>query len=441
MSRTVDPTEIRDTTDRLAQQLARPRPGVLRAGDARRAGHPGRADRTARARAQDPGRRPRRGVRGVAGRRRPHRRRTGWPASTGTSKADAGRLVETGRQLEALPTVAGAVTRGELSARQAEAIAGAAAADPGAQRRLLSKAKDGSLRELQDECRRTRVNAETRPRGRPPAGARQAVLPDLDRRRWGHRAPAPLGARRRGGEGRQRHPPPRRQPLPPGPGRGPARTVGGLRLRRRRPAPDLQPVTASPSPRVPTPRSSSASTTPPCAAATASRVRPVRSPGSGPSPSPPCGNGWATPSSPPCSPKATTSRRWSHLGRRFTATQRTALQWQNPICARKGCANRLGLEYDHFDDWATTHTTRVEAAKRFCHPCHQLKSRGWRVSQPDEHGECTFTPPDLNAVADAAATAVQARRRRHPNHRTRSPTPRHRVAARVDRAPIGITAG
>ena len=94
---------------------------------------------------------------------------TGPPADwlarqTGTSKADAGRLVETGRQLEALPTVAGAVVRGRaVRPKQAEAIAGAAAADPGAQRRLLSKAKDGSLRELQDECRRTRVNAESDP--------------------------------------------------------------------------------------------------------------------------------------------------------------------------------------------------------------------------------------------------------------------------------------
>ena len=98
----------------------------------------------------------------MAGRRRPHGRGLAGPP-TGASKADAGRLVETGRQLEALPAVAGAVVPGELSARQAEAIAGAAAADPGAQRRLLSKAKDGSLRELQDECRRTRVNAETDP--------------------------------------------------------------------------------------------------------------------------------------------------------------------------------------------------------------------------------------------------------------------------------------
>ena len=102
-----------------------------------------------------------------------------------------------------------------------------------------------------------------------------------------------------------------------------------------------------------------------------------------------------------------------HLGRRFKATQRTALQWQNPICARKGCSNRLGLEYDHFEDWADTHTTRVEAAKRFCHPCHQLKSRGWHVSDPDANGECTFTPPPSNReVAEAAAGAIKAQRQR-----------------------------
>ena len=94
-----------------------------------------------------------------------------WLArQTGTSKADAGRLVATGRQLEALPVVAEATARGELSAQQAEAIAGAATADPGAQSRLLGKAKDGSLRELQDECRRTRANAETD----PDAAARRA---------------------------------------------------------------------------------------------------------------------------------------------------------------------------------------------------------------------------------------------------------------------------
>jgi len=91
-----------------------------------------------------------------------------------------------------------------------------------------------------------------------------------------------------------------------------------------------------------------------------------------------------------------------------------------PDLCPQSCTNRLGLEYDHFEDWATTHTTRVEAAKRFCPACHQLKSRGWRVSQPDANGECTFTPPDLKTVADAAAHAIQARRRRT---RTTGPAP------------------
>ncbi len=102
-----------------------------------------------------------------------------------------------------------------------------------------------------------------------------------------------------------------------------------------------------------------------------------------------------------------------HLGRRFTATQRTALQWQDPICARQGCSNRLRLEYDHFEDWAHTHTTRVPAARRFCHPCHQLKSAGWQVSQPDANGQCTFTPPPTHQqIADAAATAIATQQRR-----------------------------
>ncbi len=105
-----------------------------------------------------------------------------------------------------------------------------------------------------------------------------------------------------------------------------------------------------------------------------------------------------------------------HLGRRFRATQRTALQWQDPVCARKGCSNRLGLEYDHFEDWASTRTTRVGSAKRFCHPCHLLKSRGWRVSESDANGECTFTaPPDHDEIARAAAQAVEARWATHPN--------------------------
>ena len=120
--------------------------------------------------------------------------------------------------------------------------------------------------------------------------------------------------------------------------------------------------------------------------------------------------------------KGTEITKVTHLGRRFTSEQRTALQWRDPVCARKGCDNRLGLQYDHFEDWAHTHTTRVGAAKRFCTPCHRLKTIGWHVSAPDTNGKCTFTPPLASAtpppggstvvtgLADAAHAALRSRR-------------------------------
>ena len=120
--------------------------------------------------------------------------------------------------------------------------------------------------------------------------------------------------------------------------------------------------------------------------------------------------------------KGTEITKVVHLGRRFTSEQRTALQWRDPVCARKGCDNRLGLQYDHFEDWARTHTTRVTRRKRFCTPCHRLKTIGWHVSAPDTNGQCTFTPPSPGLVddngdaalhhqlADAAQAALRARR-------------------------------
>jgi hypothetical protein len=120
--------------------------------------------------------------------------------------------------------------------------------------------------------------------------------------------------------------------------------------------------------------------------------------------------------------KGTEITKVVHLGRKFTSEQRTALQWRDPICARKGCANRLGLQYDHFEDWADTHTTRVVAAKRFCPPCHRLKTLGWDVSEPDADGQCTFTPPRsgdapppigatvVRELAEATQAALRSRR-------------------------------
>ena len=62
-----------------------------------------------------------------------------------------------------LPEVAKAAVAGELSVKQTEAIAGAAAADPAAAPRLLDAARSKGLRELQNECRATRTNADPDP--------------------------------------------------------------------------------------------------------------------------------------------------------------------------------------------------------------------------------------------------------------------------------------
>jgi hypothetical protein len=419
MSTTVDPTQIRDTTDRLAHLLGRldlasllptSLPELIALGERiERLGH-GLKTRAA-ARVADSA------VWRADGDRSPE----DWLArQTGASKADAGRLVATGRQLEALPVVAEAAARGELSARQAEAIAGAATADPGAQSRLLGKAKDASLRELQDECRRTRANAEPD----PDAAARRAHA-KRSCRTWTdpdgvtghlhmsgpvaemarvdnalrHRADQTFRAARAAG---------RREPseaytfdaaveLLTSTGDGPAAPVGS----------DAKIIVRVDHTALLRGRTVEGET---CEIA-----------GIGPVPVGTVREWLDEAFIAVVLTKGQDVQKVVHLGRRFTATQRTALQWQDPICARKGCTNRLRLEYDHFEDWATTHTTRVPAARRFCHPCHELKSAGWQVSDPDANGECTFTPPDLNAVADAAATAVQAQRRRR--RRATGPAP------------------
>ncbi len=87
-----------------------------------------------------------------------------WLArTTGTTRAEAAKELQTGQDLQLVPEVAKAATAGELSVKQAEAIAGAAAVDPASAGRLLDSAKDKGLRELQDECRATRTKADPDP--------------------------------------------------------------------------------------------------------------------------------------------------------------------------------------------------------------------------------------------------------------------------------------
>lgn len=329
-----------------------------------------------------------------------------WLArQTGTTAAEAGRVVDTGRKLEELPAVAEAVTRGDLSAKQAEVIAGAAAADPAAEARLLAHAKRKTLRELQDECRRTRACAEA-----DPEAARRRAHAKRSCRTWtdadgvtGHlHMSGPVASIARL-DNAIRH--------------RADRTFREARVAGRREPNEAYAFDAAEAlltgagDGTAAPAGADAKIIVRIDHSALLRGRQVRGEiceiaGVGPVP-------------------VTTVREWMddafvaavltkgedvqkvvHLGRRFKATQRTALQWQDPICARRGCSNRLRLELDHFEEWAATHTTRLESGKRFCKPCHRLKTTGWHVSVPDADGQCTFTPPERRADA--------RRNRQHP---------------------------
>jgi hypothetical protein len=70
----------------------------------------------------------------------------------------------------------------------------------------------------------------------------------------------------------------------------------------------------------------------------------------------------------------------AHLGRHFTAHQRTALEFRDPECTVLGCNRTDGLERDHRTDWAVTHHTKVDDGDHLCSHHHGLKTyNGWRL--------------------------------------------------------------
>ncbi len=319
--------------------------------------------------------------------------------------------MKTGKRLRELPTVARAAKQGALSSEQTDIIADAATANPAAQARLVDAAKDRDVRGLKQECQRTKANAD------PDSEATRArIHAQRSYRTWTddegvghlHLSGAPDSVARmdhaiRGGADRRFRD---------------ARRAG------RRECPDAYAFDAAEALLT---SDGGLPTTPGSDAKILVRVdypallrgrclegETCEVAGMGPIPVSVVHDWMQDAFLAAVVTKGTEITKVVHLGRRFTAEQRTALQWKDPICARKGCSNRLGLEYDHFEDWATTRTTRVPAAKRFCHSCHFLKSSGWHVSAPDEDGRCTFTPPDdpqiLSLLADTAQQAIASRR-------------------------------
>ena len=323
-----------------------------------------------------------------------------WLArSTGTTRGEAARAVETGRRLADLPQTASALGRGELSARQADAIAGAASVDPGAETRLLAAAARSSSRELEDACRRTRAAAEPDPEATARRiHARRSYRCWTDLEGVGHiQLSGPVATIARI-DNAVRHRCERIFRV--------ARTAG-----RREPAEAYafdaveELATAAGSDR-PVPVGADAKILVRVDHPALLRGRVLDSEvceiaGVGPIPVSVVREWMGDAFVAALLTRGTEITKVVHLGRRFTSEQRTALQWQDPICARAGCANRLRLEYDHFEDWATTRTTRVDAGRRFCAACHRLKTTGWTVTPADENGQCEFFPPGAEPIGEA----------------------------------------
>ncbi|MGQ0804536.1 MAG: DUF222 domain-containing protein [Actinomycetota bacterium] len=102
--------------------------------------------------------------------------------TTGATVGSAARALETARALEELPATAEAFRDGELSETQAAEIAGAAGADPAAERELLETAAEQSVKGLRDRCRQVRAGA----RADDAAWARQLHV-NRRARRWSER--------------------------------------------------------------------------------------------------------------------------------------------------------------------------------------------------------------------------------------------------------------
>lgn len=95
----------------------------------------------------------------------------------------------------------------------------------------------------------------------------------------------------------------------------------------------------------------------------------------------------------------------AHLGRRATAFQVTAMEWLGMVCSVEGCDTTGYLEIDHRDGWSDTYVTRLPALDPLCGPHHHLKTyEGWALVGGT--GKRPFVPSDDS---------------RHPDHAGRPP--------------------
>ena len=310
--------------------------------------------------------------------------------TTGTSVGQASEVIATARRLEDLNEVAAAARTGKLSHQQAAAVADAATADPGAERRLLDTARRSSLAELREECARTKA----------------AALPDAEARRRVIHAERFLRSYL-DAEGawnlRMRDNP----------------EVGAAILAAIEPIRDRLFRAARAEGRRESSEAYAADALAELATAGGTATSGSRAKTIVRVDLPALLRGWAVEGE-VCEiagfgPVAVSAVRdlldtgdpflaavvthgeqvlgVAHLGRRPSAHQQTALEWLYPTCAAEGCAANTWLENDHRVDWATSRLTVLDLLDRLCPHHHDLKSLdGWGLVEG--RGKRPFVPPD-----------------------------------------------
>ena len=328
----------------------------------------------------------------------PEWKRSGYPspaeflaAKSGSSVGAAKDALATSAKVAELPVVEQAMRGGQLSGAQAVAVTDAAARAPREQRRLVTKAKKSSLKELKAECQRTKAAADPNPelthqrihasryvrtftdsegawnlhaRGTVEAGARieAALRPHVDAQFTNARTEE------------------RREPFeaymfdalvdavaqPDTPGatkRENLRHLGLLRV-------DLEAL-----------RRGDAADGEYCEIT-----------GIGPIPVSAARNLLGESILKLVITKGVDVLHVTHLGRGPTAAQIVALLWQNAVCIVEGC-DRTHREIDHREDWVRTKHTRLDELEFPCDLHHDLKTyHGWALVQGT--GKRPMVPPD-----------------------------------------------
>jgi hypothetical protein len=311
---------------------------------------------------------------------------------SGTTVAAAQRTLDTSRALQSLPEAADAVRRGDLSSAQADAIAPAALADPGAQRDLLDTAQRTNITELREECLRTKAAADPDPeathrriakqrhartftdgegawnfvaRGTADQGARfQAVLdPIIDE----HFKAAHADGRE---EPREAYAFDALMDLA-------ERAGNGGSTERKRPNPRYLALLRIDADALVRGHVEGEET---CEIA-----------GVGPVPVRVARELLGDAICKLVITKGVDVANVVHLGRGPTAAQRIALMWSQWKCSNEACS-RTFTEFDHNEPWATTRHTVLRELDRLCDHDHDLKTRhGW--SLVNGTGRRALVPP------------------------------------------------